>query len=225
GRDRSPDCGWGWPPPRRSPTPSGYRRTGCARSTPSPRGCGPRGRPDTSSSSPTRGAARPTTPGTPRTARARPAPRWGPPRRSPWTVSATWPGTPHASTSWTRRRRHGSVRRPRPTPPGSSRWRPTTSSLGAPRRRWNRGTCAGPPVPRAAMRRAERERVRVAAAGPRPAPPFLAGIGSRHTTCLAARAGGELVGYAVLAALGPAGDREFEVHTIAVDPAAQGRGI
>src|SRR5699024_57367 len=69
------------------------------------------------------------------------------------------------------------------------------------------------------------ERVRFPAAGPWPAPASLPEIGSRHTTCLAARAGGELVGYAVLAALGPAGDREFEVHTIAVDPAAQGRGI
>src|SRR5699024_7062356 len=82
-----------------------------------------------------------------------------------------------------------------------------------------------PLAPGAAMGCAERERVLLAGDGPCPAPAFLSEIGSRHTTCLAARAGGELVGYAVLAALGPAGDREFEVHTIAVDPAAQGRGI
>ena len=83
----------------------------------------------------------------------------------------------------------------------------------------------GPLVPDDAMRCAELERVLFADDGPWPAPAFLSEIGSRNTTCLAARAGGELVGYAVLAALGPAGDREFEVHTIAVDPAAQGRGI
>src|SRR5699024_7708495 len=63
----------------------------------------------------------------------------------------------------------------------------------------------GPLVPDDAMRCAELERVLFADDGPWPAPAFLSEIGSRHTTCLAARAGGELVGYAVLAALGPAG--------------------
>lgn len=76
-----------------------------------------------------------------------------------------------------------------------------------------------------AMRCAELERVLFPGDGPWSAAAFLSEIGSAHTTCLAARAGGVLVGYAVLAALGPADDREFEVHTIGVDPAHQGRGI
>src|SRR5699024_10068169 len=56
-------------------------------------------------------------------------------------------------------------------------------------------------------------------------PTLLSEIGSRHNTCFAARLNGRLIGYAVLAALGPAGDREFEVHTIGVDPQRQGLGI
>ena len=36
-RGRSPVCGWGWPPPPRSVTPSVFRSTACAASTPS--GC------------------------------------------------------------------------------------------------------------------------------------------------------------------------------------------
>lgn len=76
-----------------------------------------------------------------------------------------------------------------------------------------------------ALRCAELERVLFRGDGPWTAAMFLSEVGSRHTTCLAARVGGALVGYAVLAALGPAGDREYEVHTIGVDPAHQGRGI
>lgn len=80
-------------------------------------------------------------------------------------------------------------------------------------------------TPDDAMRCADLERVLFPGDGPWSAAAFLSEIGSRHTTCLAARAAGGLVGYAVLAALGPDGDREFEVHTIGVDPAHQGRGI
>ena len=76
-----------------------------------------------------------------------------------------------------------------------------------------------------AMACAELERVLFPGDGPWPATAFLGEIGAAHTTCLAARDGGRLVGYAVLAALGPAGDREFEVHTIGVHPDRQGRGI
>lgn len=64
--------------------------------------------------------------------------------------------------------------------------------------------------------------------GPWSAAAFLSEIGSRHNTCFAARVDDQLVGYAVLAGLGPEGDREYreyEVHTIGVDPAHHGRGI
>lgn len=76
-----------------------------------------------------------------------------------------------------------------------------------------------------AMRCAELEVALFATDGPWTAAVFLSEIGSRHTICVAARVGDHLVGYAVLAALGPEGDREFEVHTIGVDPDFQGRGI
>ena len=76
-----------------------------------------------------------------------------------------------------------------------------------------------------AMRCADLERVLFPADGPWSAAAFLSEIGSRHTHCFAARADGVLVGYAVLAVLGPEGDREYEVHTVGVDPAHQGRGI
>lgn len=76
-----------------------------------------------------------------------------------------------------------------------------------------------------AMRCAQLETVLFAGDGPWSAAAFLSEIGSRHTTCLAARLHGQLIGYAVLAALGTVGDREFEVHTIGVDPDHQGLGI
>ncbi|WP_314038511.1 ribosomal protein S18-alanine N-acetyltransferase [Dietzia sp. CH92] len=76
-----------------------------------------------------------------------------------------------------------------------------------------------------AMRCAELETLLFPGDGPWSAAAFLSEIGSRHTTCLAARVDGALVGYAVLAGLGHEGDREYEVHTIGVDPAHQGRGI
>ena len=87
------------------------------------------------------------------------------------------------------------------------------------------GVQYGPLVAADAMRCADLERQLFAADGPWSAPTFLSEIGSRHNTCFAARLSGQLVGYAVLAALGPSGDREFEVHTIGVDPARQGLGI
>jgi ribosomal-protein-alanine N-acetyltransferase len=76
-----------------------------------------------------------------------------------------------------------------------------------------------------AMRCAELEKVLFAGDGPWSAIAFLSEIAAPHTTCIAARVGDRLVGYAVLAALGGPGDREFEVHTIGVDPQYQGRGI
>lgn len=83
----------------------------------------------------------------------------------------------------------------------------------------------GPLVPDDAMRCADLERALFHGDGPWSAGAFLSEISARHTTCLAARSGDLLIGYAVLAALGPAGDREFEVHTIGVDPVHQGHGI
>ncbi len=83
----------------------------------------------------------------------------------------------------------------------------------------------GPLISDDALRCAELEQVLFSGDGPWSATAFVSEIGSPHTTCEAARSGALLVGYSVLAALGRAGDREFEVHTIGVDPAFQGRGI
>lgn len=87
------------------------------------------------------------------------------------------------------------------------------------------GVQYGPLVADDAMRCADLEKVLFAGDGPWSATAFLSEIASRHNRCFAARLHGELVGYAVLAGLGPEGDREFEVHTIGVDPQRQGLGI
>lgn len=67
---------------------------------------------------------------------------------------------------------------------------------------------------------------------PWPRDVFAAAIRQPHTFYVGAFDGGpdggtdgELVGYAGLAMLGPRSDPEFEVHTIAVAPAHQGRGL
>ncbi|HZA11460.1 ribosomal protein S18-alanine N-acetyltransferase [Mycobacterium sp.] len=60
---------------------------------------------------------------------------------------------------------------------------------------------------------------------PWPASAFVHEIGSRHNLYVAARAGDKLVGYAGIARLGLLPPREYEVHTIGVDPAYQGQGI
>ena len=69
------------------------------------------------------------------------------------------------------------------------------------------GVQYGPLVADDALRCAELERVLFTEDGPWSAPTLLSEIGSRHNTCFAARLNGRLIGYAVLAALGPAGDR------------------
>lgn len=61
--------------------------------------------------------------------------------------------------------------------------------------------------------------------GPWSAAAFQSEIESRHNRSFAARLNGELVGYAILAALGSRGDREFEVHTIGVSESHQRLGI
>ncbi|MCV7383524.1 tRNA (adenosine(37)-N6)-threonylcarbamoyltransferase complex dimerization subunit type 1 TsaB [Mycolicibacter longobardus] len=60
---------------------------------------------------------------------------------------------------------------------------------------------------------------------PWPAEAFSRAIGARDHHYVAARIGGTLVGYGGIARLGRNPPFEFEVHTIGVEPAHQGRGI
>jgi len=60
---------------------------------------------------------------------------------------------------------------------------------------------------------------------PWPAAAFSRAISARDHHYVAARIGDTLVGYAGIARLGRTPPFEFEVHTIGVDPAHQGRGI
>jgi len=60
---------------------------------------------------------------------------------------------------------------------------------------------------------------------PWPARAFLAELAVKHNHYEAARAGDKLVGYAGIARLGRIRPFEYEIHTIGVDPAHQGRGI
>lgn len=64
-------------------------------------------------------------------------------------------------------------------------------------------------------------------AGDDPWPPaaFLHGMAAKHNHYIAAREDGELIGYAGISRLGRIPPFEYEVHTIGVDPAHQGRGI
>ena len=54
---------------------------------------------------------------------------------------------------------------------------------------------------------------------------FIRELAARHNRYVAARVDGELVGYAGIARLGRVAPFEYEIHTIGVDPAHQGRGI
>ncbi|OLR91141.1 ribosomal protein S18-alanine N-acetyltransferase [Actinokineospora bangkokensis] len=81
------------------------------------------------------------------------------------------------------------------------------------------------PLRRADLRRcAELERELFAGDDPWTEAAFAAELDWGHHY-LAARDGDELVGYAGLALLGRPGDREAEVHTIAVAPGHQRRGV
>ncbi len=60
---------------------------------------------------------------------------------------------------------------------------------------------------------------------PWPAPAFHRELASSHNHYAAARIGQTLVGYAGISRLGRTPPFEYEVHTIGVDPAYQGRGI
>jgi [ribosomal protein S18]-alanine N-acetyltransferase len=60
---------------------------------------------------------------------------------------------------------------------------------------------------------------------PWPARAFLAELAAGHNHYVAARDGATLVGYAGIAQLGRNAPYEYEIHTIGVDAAYQGRGI
>ena len=60
---------------------------------------------------------------------------------------------------------------------------------------------------------------------PWPAAAFNRELASKHNHYVAARVAGTLVGYAGISRLGRTSPFEYEVHTIGVDPAYQGRGI
>jgi ribosomal-protein-alanine N-acetyltransferase len=60
---------------------------------------------------------------------------------------------------------------------------------------------------------------------PWPAAAFNRELASKHNHYVGARVGGLLVGYAGISRLGRIPPFEYEVHTIGVDPAYQGRGI
>ena len=60
---------------------------------------------------------------------------------------------------------------------------------------------------------------------PWPAVAFMRELGSEHNHYVAARVDGVLVGYAGITRLGRKPPYEFEIHTIGVDSAFQGRGI
>lgn len=60
---------------------------------------------------------------------------------------------------------------------------------------------------------------------PWPAVAFTREVSAPHTRYIAARAEDKLVGYAGIARLGRTPPFEYEIHTVGVDPAWQGRGI
>jgi ribosomal-protein-alanine N-acetyltransferase len=60
---------------------------------------------------------------------------------------------------------------------------------------------------------------------PWPEAAFVRELGSPHIRYVAARVDGVLVGYAGMARLGRIPPFEYEIHTVGVDPAFQGRGI
>jgi len=60
---------------------------------------------------------------------------------------------------------------------------------------------------------------------PWPAVAFERELAAKHNHYVAARTNGVLIGYAGISRLGRKPPFEYEVHTIGVDPAYQGRGI
>lgn len=83
----------------------------------------------------------------------------------------------------------------------------------------------GPLTPADAWRCAELEQQLFEGDDPWPAAAFNRELTSRHNHYVGARVGATLVGYAGISRLGRTPPFEYEVHTIGVDPAYQGRGI
>jgi ribosomal-protein-alanine N-acetyltransferase len=79
--------------------------------------------------------------------------------------------------------------------------------------------------PRDVTRCAALEEVLFRGEEPWSAASFLDELRAGHNTYVAARIGGELVGYGGVAVVGASSGAEAEIHTIGVDPAHQGRGI
>ncbi len=83
----------------------------------------------------------------------------------------------------------------------------------------------GPLTPADAARCAELEAQLFPGDDPWPSGAFVRELAAQHNRYVAARADGLVVGYAGISRLGRTPPFEYEVHTIGVDPAYQGRGI
>ncbi|MEZ0340094.1 ribosomal protein S18-alanine N-acetyltransferase [Mycobacterium sp. pV006] len=83
----------------------------------------------------------------------------------------------------------------------------------------------GPLTPSDAARCAELEAQLFDGDDPWPERAFLAELAAKHNHYVAARVDDKLVGYAGIARLGRLKPFEYEIHTIAVDPVYQGKGI
>lgn len=83
----------------------------------------------------------------------------------------------------------------------------------------------GPLTPSDAQRCAELEQRLFEGDDPWPAAAFNRELASPHNHYVGARVGATLVGYAGISRLGRTPPFEYEVHTIGVDPAYQGRGV
>ncbi len=80
-------------------------------------------------------------------------------------------------------------------------------------------------TPADAARCAELETLLFDGDDPWPAAAFTRALAAPHARYVGARADNLLVGYAGIARLGRTPPFEYEIHTIGVDPAYQGRGI
>ncbi|MGV0794007.1 ribosomal protein S18-alanine N-acetyltransferase [Mycolicibacterium sp. XJ1819] len=83
----------------------------------------------------------------------------------------------------------------------------------------------GPLKPSDAARCAELERQLFDGDDPWPERAFLTELAAKHIHYVAAREADKLVGYAGIARLGRRRPFDYEIHTVGVDPAYQGRGI